>query len=300
MGNKVLIIGAGSRGQTIARVLRRQNAEINFWDKDFRKNIGLRPLVETVPAAEFIFLCVPTWEMRSVMIQIVTHIKADTIVILLAKGIEENKLQFMDELAADILPLELTSALFAGPIRSEELNRGQTGIGVFASPKGKSAFIKTLKLFEKTRLHLEYVSDVHGVAIAAALKNIYAIGLGIVDGFGWGVNIKGWFIATAIDEMIKITELLGGRRETVLGLAGVGDLMATGFSAYSHNRQAGYDIATTGTPFFRSEGISSIKPLIQNLKGESRNFLFLRALERVIIHQEKPFEVFNTFINRTR
>lgn len=292
----MVIIGAGSRGKMIQFVLQRDGVVIDFWDKDFRKSMGLRPLMQTVPQADFLFLCIPSWEVRNVISLVAASLKTHAVVVALAKGIEETTKKTIDTVLYESLSLEQPFGFLSGPILAEEVNRGLIGIGVFASPDGVRAYQPAAELFLGTNLHLEYSLDMRGIAYLGALKNIYAIGLGIVDGFGWGVNIKGWFVAKAVQEMKDIVEKLGGKKETVLGLAGLGDLMATAFSPYSHNRQVGYDIATTGKYFFRSEGVVALPSVVSLLGLEVARFSFLEALQRVILHNEPAENIFLKFL----
>src|SRR3989338_844635 len=108
-------------------------------------------------------------------------------------------------------------------------------------------------------------SDVRGVAVAGVLKNIYALGLGIAHALGWGENQKGWFVSRALREMARAAELLGGTRETMLGIAGLGDLVATGFSPHSHNRTTGALFVTDPGRFPKAESINALPIIIKKL-----------------------------------
>jgi glycerol-3-phosphate dehydrogenase (NAD(P)+) len=135
-----------------------------------------------------------------------------------------------------------------------------------------------------------------GVALAGIIKNIYAIGLGIAGGLMWGDNQKGWLTGVAIREMANIIKLLGGEKETAYSVAGLGDLIATGYSPYSRNREVGNELVKTGTCCLESEGSRSL-PIIASLLGQEKNTLpFFTALEEILIKNQNAKTIFENFI----
>jgi glycerol-3-phosphate dehydrogenase (NAD(P)+) len=148
------------------------------------------------------------------------------------------------------------------------------------------------KLFAGTRLRIETSDDVPGVVWSAILKNVYAIGLGMTEGLGWGANARGWFVAKAVEEAGGILEDLGGRRETFHGTAGVGDMVATGFSPHSKNRTLGEHWAKTGKAPHESEGQISLPQLLQTLGRRASKYPVLMALKATLIGRKKVKAVF--------
>ncbi|MDI6821237.1 MAG: hypothetical protein QMD65_03665 [Patescibacteria group bacterium] len=309
---KIVIIGAGEIGRAIEKVLQNKSGiHIDLWDKNPAKVPGQKPLAEIVPLADFLFLCVPSWAMREVLnsvLAISNGVNKKTIVISLAKGIEEKTLKTTDEILKELLPNNTAYALLIGPMLAEELMQEMAGIGVVAS-KDRKAFDKIKTLFIDTNLKLEYSADVRGVALAGALKNIYAIGLGIIDSFNLGGNFKGWFVQKAIKEMAEIIGILGGDKKTVFSPAGLGDLIATGFSPYSRNRQLGDELVSSHVKDLdvkmKSEGIVSLPSIIKLLApyttccctgfaphNKLSAFPILQALEEIIIQHKNAKEIF--------
>lgn len=296
MEEKIVIIGAGEIGQAIAKLFSKKGVEIELWDKDESKNPEQKPLAEIVPAADFLFLCVPSWVLRAALKSFSGFLKKETVIVSLAKGIEAGTLKTVPEMIGELAPRH-QFALLAGPMLAEELIDGKGGRGV-AAVESSSLFEKVKSLFQGTDLILEWSADVRGVALASVVKNIYAVGLGIADCLGWGGNAKGWLFSRAFREMVEIVSLLGGQPATVLGTAGLGDLTATGFSPYSRNRQTGDELVRTGKCLVPGEGIVSL-PSVLALLGEQKNkFPLLNVLAKVCLDGENAKKVFKDLFKK--
>lgn len=180
----------------------------------------------------------------------------------------------MSELFEEILDADRPWAIFGGPMLAKELEAGLPGAATLGV-KAENVFNATGKfkefqeLFAPTNLVVDCSTDAQGVALGGVLKNVYALTLGIVTGLGMGSNALGLFAVQAVKEMMTITDLLGGKKETVLTYAGVGDLIATGFSEYSRNRSAGVEMVRSGVCKMEPEGCVSIGPLVKRLGSEN-------------------------------
>jgi glycerol-3-phosphate dehydrogenase (NAD(P)+) len=232
------MIGAGKIGSAIGKVLLSNKVEVDFWDALPGKVKRQKPLEKIVPGADAVFLCLPSWCLRDAGTSIAPFISPKTSVVSVSKGLEKDTFLASDGVLHQVLPEGTSFVFLGGPLLADELLAGQPGIGVAASAD-PSALKKMKRLFVGTILHIETSDDVAGVVWSAVLKNIYAIGLGMTEGLGWGANARGWFVAKAVEEAGGILEDLGGRRETFHGTAGVGDMVATGFSPHSKNRTLG-------------------------------------------------------------
>ena len=178
---------------------------------------------------------------------------------------------------------------------AEELEQGKIGAGLVAT-KDIETYEKILSLFQGTNIRLEYSPDVHGVAMASVLKNIYSLTLGIADGLGWDGNAKGWLTKKAFEEMVSIGTFLGVREETILGLGGLGDFVATGFSEYSLNREVGETLVRTGKIPKRSEGTSSLPSLTHLVGNRLPSLVLLASLEEIVLKQKGAALIFNNLI----
>jgi len=291
MKENVLIIGAGEIGKAIGKTLRKEKAKIEFWDRNPLRASKQKPLATTVPISKFIFLCVPSWAIRNVLTNIEPYLRKETIVVCLAKGIEEKTQKTMDKVLRELIKNKCQYAFWGGPMLAEELRQDLSGIGVIAS-KNEKVLEEIGKITNKTNLKIEYSKDVRGVALSGVLKNIYAIGLGVADGLKLGNNFKAWLLIKSVAEMNEIAKKMGAQGQTILGTAGLGDLIATGFSPYSRNREAGEDLVKTGKCCLDSEGVKSLPLLSAMLKKQLKKFPVLHGLHSIIVENKRPQDIF--------
>jgi glycerol-3-phosphate dehydrogenase (NAD(P)+) len=285
MSKKIVIIGAGEIGLSLGRILRQKDFDIKFWDKDpktLESLGGAEPsLPEIVPPAEYVFLCVPSWAVREALIYITPYLSKKTLVISVSKGIEANSLRTIDQILAAQLPKNQPWALLSGMMIAEEIREGMFGGGLMSSKNIKIAK-EAAMLFADSNLHIEPSLDVHGTALCGVLKNIYSLALGISYGLELGENARGMLIVKSVVEIKKIVSLLGGKQETVWGPAGLGDFIATGFSCFSKNHQAGSELAKGKVTNLESEGMVSLSSMIVLLGVKYKKFPVLSALHEIV------------------
>jgi glycerol-3-phosphate dehydrogenase (NAD(P)+) len=294
MSQKITIIGAGEIGRAIEYLLKDTGAEINLWDKDTSKVSEQRSLDEIVPQTDFIFLCVPSWAMRPALTEISPYLKQTTVVVSLAKGIEKETHKTMDEIISELLP-QNPLVIIAGAMLAEEIMEDLGGTALVASGD-KKVGEKVIELFKNTSLKLYYSDDIRGAALSSVLKNIYAFGLGIAYGLGWGDNMKSWLLTEALNEMRRIVKILDGKEEAAMSVAGLGDLTATGYSKYSKNHAMGEELVKTGKCSETSEGYISISSITFLLGEKTKNFSLLLTLSHVILEQKDCKSTFENFI----
>lgn len=291
----VLIIGAGRIGQAFSYILRDSASMIEMCDSDEGKCPDQKPLSETAPAADIIFLCTQSFAVRELLGQLRPFLKPTATIITVAKGIERGSLKTMDEVVAESLPGFTRWGIIIGPMLAEEITQGLGSAGIVASPD--VAVFETLRaVIAPNDLLLEYSTDVRGVALCGVLKNIYALGLGIGDGLGWGANRKGWLVTRAIHEMRSIITLLGGSSDTADGPAGLGDLIATGTSPFSRNRATGDQIVKTGEVNPLSEGAISAASLRELLNDRTSEFEFLSIILSVVLDKRPAADAYSALL----
>jgi glycerol-3-phosphate dehydrogenase (NAD(P)+) len=293
----VVIIGFGNIGQALKKIIKEKNTNVEIWDKDFSKIPRQKPLKEIIPSADLVFLCVPSWSIRKALLGIKPYLKRKVIIISLAKGMERKTFKTAFEILKELVPFSYYGIL-SGPMIAKELRQGKGGAGVVAG-KSKLVFEKVRELFSPDDMNLEYSADAKGTALAGVLKNIYTLGFGIVDGLGWSFNLKGWLTTQVFLEMKSITSLLGGKSATVLGIAGLGDLVATSFSPYSNHRRIGEKFAKTGRiTNLKTEGLISLSVVISALLAKNlKKPPLLEALKDIFIKNKNPRKVFEELIN---
>jgi glycerol-3-phosphate dehydrogenase (NAD(P)+) len=165
----------------------------------------------------------------------------NSVLVSCVKGLDHQRYRRMTEVLEEVFP-ELPTAVLSGPNHAEEVARSVPSATVIASREPDIA--EHLQSILSTKTFRVYTStDVVGVEIGGALKNIFALGAGLCDGLGLGDNSKAAFVTRSLAELIRIGTALGGRRETFQGLSGVGDLVGTCFSRHSRNRAVGERLA---------------------------------------------------------
>lgn len=289
----ILILGAGAIGLAIEKILGGKKYQIELWDKDTSKVPGQKLLADAAGSADVIFLCIPSSVVREALSLIKPNLTEKKIIVSLSKGIEAATGKTMDEVLSEILPAGQPFALLSGPMLAQEFMHGKHGSAVVAS--ADAAARKMLAdLFADTILRTEPSDDVRGVALVGVLKNIYAIALGIADGLGWGENEKGRLVASATSEMAEIACLLGGTAGAALSCAGLGDLVATGFSVSSFNHRCGDSIAKTGT-ILSCEGVSSM-PSLAGKVADIKPFPIFAALKSIIVERADAKRAFESLV----
>jgi len=187
--------------------------------------------------ADAIFLAVPSFAIDELLTRIAPRIPENSTLINLAKGLERTTRRTVSELIEDHLPRASAFSL-SGPSHAEEVGRDIPTAVVLAG--------RNLELGERLQLEIAtprfrvYLSsDIRGVELCAALKNVIALATGISDGLGYGDNSRGALITRGLTEMARFGRTLGIKEKTLFGLAGLGDLVATCTSQHSRNRYVG-------------------------------------------------------------
>lgn len=260
---KIGIIGGGSWGTTLAQALTDNSNEVLIRDinADFVKKINenhLHPffdveiphsikatldLKEVVEYSDTLVLCVPTKFMRGVLHEINEIITTPKTFINVSKGIEPETSLLVSQIVAEEIKNNLNAyVVLSGPSHAEEMIERKFTCLVSASKNIEEAK-RVQKLFSNDSYIRVYTSDdVIGVETGGAIKNAIAVVSGISTGMGLGENARAALITRGVREIIKVVEILGGRKETAYGLSGIGDLIVTASSMNSRNFQAGLRI----------------------------------------------------------
>ncbi|HOL18088.1 MAG TPA: NAD(P)H-dependent glycerol-3-phosphate dehydrogenase, partial [Bacillota bacterium] len=254
--NNIAIIGAGGWGTALAAALGGQGMAVSLWVRSAEtyktiilKRINetylpgvklpaeVRPtlnLAEALQGKTLVLLTVPSHGVRSMAVALRGLIAPNAILVCAAKGLEEHTLLRMSEVLKQELPQEFHGriAVISGPNHAEEVSRGKPAATVVASPNRETA----LRVQEALTLPFFRVytnSDLTGVELGGALKNIFALGAGIVDGLELGDNTRAALVTRGLVEMARLGAALGARPRTFTGLSGLGDLYATCSSPHS-------------------------------------------------------------------
>ncbi len=294
MSTQVVILGYGEFGKAIHHLLLPQtDVTVTCWDKNSDIIPEQHPLQTIIPTCDVLFVCVPTWTTRSALQSIHPFLNPKTIVVSPSKGFEKETCRRVDTLFPQNLPNHNPFVFLGGPMIAEEILAGLPAIGVAASTSVDARSV-VATLFDRTPLVVCQTDDLAGAVLAAALKNIYALGLGICDGLQMGSNIHGALVAQATREMMHMIETIGGNPQTAFGPAGLGDLVATAQSANSTNYTTGTRFAQNLKPVRGSEALNTI-PCIVNIPGVVlADIPFLRSIYGVVVEKSPAREAFLT------
>lgn len=198
-----------------------------------------------VGAADYILIAVPSRHARDTLEPIAKAIPVAAAVVSVTKGIEQDSLLTMTRMIAELAPQVRRRAALSGPGFAAEIARGKPAALVAAARDDELAR-EVQTLFVGGAIRIYRSTDLLGVEIGGAVKNVIAIAAGISDGLGLGSSARAALITRGVAEIMRLTTAAGGRSETIAGLAGLGDLVLTCTGALSRNRRAGLMLAQTG------------------------------------------------------
>jgi glycerol-3-phosphate dehydrogenase (NAD(P)+) len=259
---RIAVLGSGAWGTALAISFAARH-EVTLWARDeaqasamreTRRNQRYLPdsqfpqnlvvssdIAQTLSQAELIIAAVPVSGLRPVMQQIASLAKPVG-VIWLCKGIETITSLLPHQIVNETLPANFPRGALTGPSFAQEVARGLPTALTLASTDGDFA-IRTAKALHHSRLRIYSSTDVVGVEIGGAIKNVLAIAAGICDGMQMGLNARAALLTRGLAEMSRLGLQMGGRAETLSGLSGVGDLILTCTGDLSRNRQVGMLLA---------------------------------------------------------
>jgi len=260
--HKIAVLGGGSFGTAIANIMAENNHAVCLWlrnqdraDEINRDHINsaylpdypLNPLLkasaslaESVTDCDIIFMAVPSHSCRAVAAEVAQYIGKAVIVVSTTKGIEHDGFKLMSEVLSEQLP-DARIGVLSGPNLAKEIVAKQITATVIASAdENLNDTIQALLHCANFRVYAS--SDVFGVELGGALKNVYAIMAGMAAALGIGQNTISMLITRSLAEMSRFAVQKGADPMTFLGLSGVGDLIATCSSPLSRNYRVGYKL----------------------------------------------------------
>lgn len=228
---KSVVVGAGAWGTAFAKVLR---------DREHDVFVASRETLDDAPYedADVVVIAVPSSAFREVL----AHVRGGAPVLSLVKGLDPATGERLSTLVT-----ERPVAVLSGPNMADEVSAGLPAASVIASPD-ESLAIRLQEAINSPVFRVYSNTDVIGVELCGAAKNVIALAAGGVDGLGLGDNAKAALINRGLVEMTRLGEACGADSETFAGLAGMGDLMVTCFHPAGRNRRAGEMIARGATP----------------------------------------------------
>jgi glycerol-3-phosphate dehydrogenase (NAD(P)+) len=262
---RIAVIGAGSWGTALAMVAARNQHDVRLWARELEVAEGIQavhknpyylsdiPLPENIRATtsleealagtHFVLIVVPSHAMREVVTRMRDYLSQDTVIVSATKGVENDSLMRMSEVISDVMSDRFAPriAVLSGPSFAREVAKGDPTAVAVAS-KDAHCIAEAQQDLSLNVFRIYTNDDVVGVEISGAVKNVVAIGAGVVRGLGLGTNTVAAIITRGLAEVTRLALALGAKHETMAGLAGLGDLVLTCTGELSRNRHVGVEL----------------------------------------------------------
>lgn len=284
MMKKICVVGAGSWGTALSKVLADNGHEVTVWSimekeiemfQQFHEQKEKLPgvilpdsvtfttnLEEGVRGKDILVFAVPSPFTRSTAKNVAPFLTDGQIIVNVAKGIEENTLMTLTEIIEEeIKNQSVEVCVLSGPSHAEEVGREiPTSVVVGAKKKATALLLQDVFMNKVFRVYTS--PDVLGIELGGSLKNVIALAAGVADGLGFGDNSKAALMTRGIAELSRLGMAMGGKRETFAGLSGIGDLIVTCGSQHSRNRKAGY---LMGKGYTADEAMKEVKQIVEGV-----------------------------------
>ena len=306
MGNKkIAILGAGSWGTALALLAARNGCQTLLWghnpehivalsqdrqnkrylpDHPFPVNLTVTAnLAEVVAFSHLLLVCVPSHAFKKTLIELKPYVSNEIKIAWASKGFNPDDGSLLHEIVAETFTAQTSAAILSGPTFAHEVAANLPTAITIAS--AQPHFAKQLSGILHSGLFRIYTSsDVIGVEVGGAVKNVLAIAAGIADGLGFGANTRAALITRGLNEIIRLGVKLGGKQETFMGLAGLGDLILTCTDNQSRNRRFGLAL---GLGKDRAAAIQAIGQEIEGISAAKETYLLAKkyAIDMPITEQ---------------
>lgn len=323
----VAIIGAGSWGIALAKVLHTNGNKVTVWSivedeitmlKEKHEHAQKLPgvklpedmefttdLESAVSGKAYLILAVPSVFTRSTAKSMAPFVKEGQIIVCVAKGIEEETLMPLTDIVEQEIP-QAEVAVMCGPSHAEEVGIGLPTT-VVAGAKKRAVAEEIQDIFMNNVFRVYTSPDVLGMELGGSLKNVIALAAGMADGLGYGDNTKAALITRGMFEMNKLAVTMGAKQETLNGLTGIGDLIVTCESKHSRNRKAGMLIGQGYTMQQAMdevkmvvEGVYSTKAAIALAKKYGVDMPIIEEVNKVLFEDKPAKEAVNDLMLRDR
>jgi glycerol-3-phosphate dehydrogenase (NAD(P)+) len=281
---RIAVLGAGSWGTALASLLARNGHHTVLWGRnaeqvrsinDSHENTRYLPgislpgqlkastdLPATVRDAELILVVTPSHAFSETIHQLAPHLKAGVGVSWATKGFEPGSGRFLHEVAAEMLGGEVPLAVITGPSFAKEVAQGlPTAVTVHSEEPDFAQQVAEALHGPAFRAYTG--NDMMGAELGGAMKNVLAVATGIADGMALGLNARAGLITRGLNEMLRLNQALGGRAETLMGLAGLGDLVLTSTGDLSRNRRLGLAL---GKGQSLKEAVAAIGQVVESIQ----------------------------------
>ncbi|NMQ17999.1 NAD(P)-dependent glycerol-3-phosphate dehydrogenase [Candidatus Competibacter phosphatis] len=313
---RVAVLGAGSWGTALALLLARNGHDVRLWGHDpeevaplcrerenrrylpgvpfpVRLNAGA-DLIEALAGVELALVAVPSHAYGATLARLRPLLPATAGFAWATKGLEHGSGRFLHEVTLEALGRDRSAAVISGPSFAVEVARGlPTAVTVAAWDVEHARRVATVLHGSNLRAYTS--SDVIGVELGGAVKNVLAIAAGIADGLGFGANARAALITRGLAEMVRLGVAVGGQRETFMGLAGIGDLVLTCTDDQSRNRRFGLAIGRGDSAEAASaaigqvvEGAATVREIRRLARRHGVELPITEQVDAVLYHGQSP------------
>jgi glycerol-3-phosphate dehydrogenase (NAD(P)+) len=319
--SRIAIMGSGAWGTAIAISLaRRGGHHVTLWSyapdvaatmRDQRENTSFLPgfpLAESIritehagealDGAEIIVSVTPSEFIRASFQSFAPHLNASQLLVSATKGIEDRSFLRMSQVIDEVLAprgLHLACGVLSGPSFAQEVAAGApTAITIASTDSGLASRVQSE--FSSNSLRIYTNDDIVGVELGGSLKNVIAIAAGIVAGLGLGYNSNAALITRGIAEITRLAIACGGRRETLAGLSGLGDLVLTCTGSLSRNRTVGQELGKgrlleeilAGLGGHVAEGVRTTSAALGLARRRGVEMPIAEQMEAILMHGKSP------------
>ncbi|MCR5184471.1 MAG: NAD(P)-dependent glycerol-3-phosphate dehydrogenase [Bacilli bacterium] len=281
---KITIMGSGTWGTAIANMLANTGHEVTLYSR-FEKECNLLKselkhpnlpgcvlsdkIVFTtekenaIKSAEMVVIACPSPYVRETVQGIKDLLNINQIIITVAKGIEDTTLFTMSEVIHDVLGQEYKVVALSGPTHAEEVSIGLPTL-IVSSCEDEEVAKLVQHVFYNDTLRVYTNTDIKGVELCGALKNIIALAAGMSDGLGYGDNAKAAIVTRGLNEITRLGKAMGCNSKTFYGLTGIGDIVVTAASKHSRNHNFGYLI---GQGYSAEESFAKVGMVVEGVNA---------------------------------
>jgi len=296
MDKRIAVLGAGSWGTALAILAAKNGCQTLLWGhnpehmqalKNDRENRHFLPgrifpsslnvsgdLAEVAAFAPLLLVSVPSHAFKATLAHFKPHLSPATKVAWASKGFNPSDGSLLHEIVAELFGTDTPAAILSGPSFANEVAAGLPTAITIASAQADFA-AELADILHSNRFRTYTSTDVIGVEVGGAVKNVLAIAAGIADGLGFGANTRAALITRGLSEIIRLGVMLGGKQETFMGLAGLGDLVLTCTDDQSRNRRFGLAL---GKGQDRGQAILSIGQEIEGISAARETYLLAQKL----------------------
>lgn len=324
---KLGIIGAGTWGMALARMLSNSGHEVQVWSAmgpeldrlaatRVQKNLPnmiipdaitfTKEIKEICTGKDMLVFAVPSVYVRETARKANPYIRDGQIIVDVGKGIEADTLMTLSEVIKDEVKADIQVVALSGPTHAEEVAQDLPS-AIISACEDITVAEKVQDVFMNSCMRVYTNTDVKGVELCGALKNIIALASGMSAGLGYGDNAKAALITRGLAEITRLGEKLGCCRETFAGLAGMGDLIVTATSMHSRNNRCGYLI---GQGYKTKDAIKKIGMVVEGINAIPAAVAFadkynvdmpiVRAVDAIVNHGADPKAVVAGLMGRDK